>query len=590
MRRNDERTERKPALATLVRANMELRYPIERFTAAPVVQMAGTSGISSVTNTAWVTGNIERLKDIDELNDYSVPERIKIAIVQGKHPDEPKSGDNSRSAWVFDVACQLVRCKVPDEIIFSILTDPDFGISESILEKGSSATRYAVRQIERAKYSAVDPLLLDFNDQFAVVGNFGGKCRVIEEVIDPVLNRARLVRQTFQDFKNRHLNRRVRVDTSSGRTMPAGPWWLGHSARREFDRVVFAPGLEVPRAYNLWQGFAYEARPGKLHESFLEHLRTNVCSGKETYFQYLVGWMARLIQKPGQQGEVAVVLRGGKGVGKSFVAREFGKLFGRHYLHISNPSHLVGNFNSHLRDVIFLFADEAFYAGDKKHESILKTLITEDTIQIEAKGVDVETSPNFVHLMMASNDAHVVRASGDERRFFVLEVGAERQQQASYFGAIAGDLKAGGYENFLHFLLTYDLSNYNVRQVPRTAALLDQQESTLEGIERLVFEMLRLGELPFHTRRAADGRPMVETLKLQAYAQNFLKRDVTEKRIGGLFRELGAERKRQDGAHWVLPSLRDARRAWNESRFETAWDDATEWHIPAVEWPPKEPF
>ena len=425
-------------------------------------------------------GNIERLKDIDELNDYSVPERIKIAIVQGKHPDEPKSGDNSRSAWVFDVACQLVRCKAPDEIIFSILTDPDFGISESILEKGSSATRYAVRQIERAKYSAVDPLLLDFNDRSAVVVTLEGNVASSRRSLIPCLTGHAWFDKHSKISRIDTPNCRVRVDTSSGRTMPAGPWWLGHSARREFDRVVFAPGLEVPRAYNLWQGFAYEARPGKLHESFLEHLRTNVCSGKETYFQYLVGWMARLIQKPGQQGEVAVVLRGGKGVGKSFVAREFGKLFGRHYLHISNPSHLVGNFNSHLRDVIFLFADEAFYAGDKKHESILKTLITEDTIQIEAKGVDVEHYLNFVHLMMASNDAHVVRASGDERRFFVLEVGAERQQQASYFGAIAGDLKAGGYENFLHFLLTYDLSNYNVRQVPRTAALLDQQESTLE--------------------------------------------------------------------------------------------------------------
>ena len=63
--------------------------------------------------------------------------------------------------------------------------------------------------------------------------------------------------------------------------MPAGPWWLGHPARREFDRVVFAPGLDVPRAYNLWQGFAYEARPGNLHARFLEHLRTNVCSGEE---------------------------------------------------------------------------------------------------------------------------------------------------------------------------------------------------------------------------------------------------------------------------------------------------------------------
>lgn len=67
-----------------------------------------------------------------------------------------------------------------------------------------------------------------------------------------------------------------------------------------------------------------------------------------------------------EQGEVAVVLRGGKGVGKSFVAEHFGRLFGRHYLKVSQPGHLVGNFNSHLRDVVVLFADEAFYAGDKR--------------------------------------------------------------------------------------------------------------------------------------------------------------------------------------------------------------------------------
>jgi hypothetical protein len=84
---------------------------------------------------------------------------------------------------------------------------------------------------------------------------------------------------------------------------------------------------------------------------------------------------------------------------------------------------------------------------------------------------------------------------------------------------------------------------------------------------------------------------MVGTLKLQAYAQSVLRRDVTEKRIGGLFRELGAERKRQDGAHWVLPTLQDARRTWNESRFETAWDDAKDWHIPDLQqWSSNEPF
>jgi hypothetical protein len=53
---------------------------------------------------------------------------------------------------------------------------------------------------------------------------------------------------------------------------------------------------------------------------------------------------------------------------------------------------------------VLLFGDEAFYAGDKKHESILKMLITEEMITIEAKGVDAEVSGNCIHLMMASND------------------------------------------------------------------------------------------------------------------------------------------------------------------------------------------
>jgi hypothetical protein len=72
---------------------------------------------------------------------------------------------------------------------------------------------------------------------------------------------------------------------------------------------------------------------------------------------------------------------------------------------------------------VLLFGDEAFYAGDKKHESILKMLITEEMITIEAKGVDAEVSGNCIHLMMASNESWVVPAGMDDRRFFVLDVG-----------------------------------------------------------------------------------------------------------------------------------------------------------------------
>ena len=70
-------------------------------------------------------------------------------MVQGHHPDYPKKGDNSRSAWVFDFACNAIRAGIPDEITLGILLDSDYAISASVLEKGNAA-RYAERQVRNA--------------------------------------------------------------------------------------------------------------------------------------------------------------------------------------------------------------------------------------------------------------------------------------------------------------------------------------------------------------------------------------------------------------------------------------------------------
>lgn len=588
---------RTPTLATLVSFDDTLVYPLSRFTPAPAVQMRDESGFTGGGGPiVKVSGNVERLGDVNELDQWGVPDRVKVIIVQGRHPDEVKVGDNSRSAWVFDCVCQLVRAEVPDDVIFSILTDPDFGISESVIEKGSNASKYAIRQIERAREYAIDPWLQKLNERFAVIGNIGGKCRVVEEVIDHSLNRTRLTRQSFDDFRNRFMNQYVQVGVDEKSGMPkmkaVGGWWLGHPQRRQYDTIVFAPGREVSGAYNMWKGFAVTARPGDC-SMFLDHLRDNVCQGNEAHFQYLLGWLARMVQHPDSPGEVAVVLRGGKGTGKSFAARQFGALLGRHFLHVSNPSHLVGNFNSHLRDVVLLFADEAFYAGDKKHASILKTLITEDTLQIEAKGVDVETAPNYVHLVMASNDEHVVPASGDERRFFVLDVGQGKQQQSAYFKAIAEQMDNGGREALLHMLLTYDLSDFDVRAVPQTDALKDQKDLSLTPEQDWWLNKLQDGSLfadqdewPDEVRKELlvddyiehTKRWMVTRRGNQTALGKFLSRvcprlDVIQKLAtwdepagDGFMRKV-----EKRAYFWLLPDLDECRGQWDVVHGERSW-------------------
>lgn len=485
---------REPIMAEVVHFDDSKVYELTRFTPAPLVQAAGVGPFGPVTAP---TGNLPRLDSVEDLNEYGVPDRVKVIIVQGCLPDEPKKGDNSRSAWLFDCVCNLVRYNVPDDVIYSIITDRDFGISASVIDAGSGMERYAMRQIARAKEEAINPWLRKLNDRYAVIGNIGGKCRVIEELDDPVLGRSRLTRQSFEDFCNRYLN--VQVPAGKNRAgedifVPAGKWWLRHPDRRQYDTLVFSPGRETPGAYNLWKGFGCQAKAGDCR-LFLDHVLRNICGGVPEYYDYLIRWMARAVQKPDAPGQVAVVMRGSQGTGKSFFAKTFGSLFGRHFLQVSDPKHLIGSFNAHLRDAVVVFGDEAFYAGDKRHESVLKMLITEEIIPIESKGIDVEACPNYVHVLLASNNQWVVPAGADERRFFVLDVAGDHRQDTVYFRAIQDELNRGGREALLHMLLTFDLTDFQVRTAPKTKALHEQKLLSLSPEEEWWYRKLTNGAI-----------------------------------------------------------------------------------------------
>lgn len=129
----------------------DVSYDIEAFTPAIVITPP-----TADLNIKVAISDIKPIADLSALDEWNVPDRMKVIIARGKHPEEPKEGDNSRSIWLFDCVCGLVRSKVPDNVIFSIITDSDWRISESVLELGCKAHDYAIRQIERAKTTVND--------------------------------------------------------------------------------------------------------------------------------------------------------------------------------------------------------------------------------------------------------------------------------------------------------------------------------------------------------------------------------------------------------------------------------------------------
>ncbi len=343
----------------------------------------------------------------------------------------------------------------------------------------------------------VAALVAEFNARFAVV-NEGGRAVVYSPVENPILRRRYHDRLGFDDLQRLYMTRRIKVGVDGqGRAImkPAANVWLAHPDRAQFIRgVTFDPsGRAVPEGMlNLWQGFAVQPRPGSW-QRMRDHIRDVVCRGNVEHSEYLLNWIARMLQSPAEQGEVAVVMRGGEGTGKGTLARALKHTLGQHGLHISNGKHLTGNFNGHLRDCVFLFADEAFFAGDRAHVGVLKAIITEPYLAIEGKYQNAVQAPNFLHLMMASNEDWVVPASLDARRFFVLEVSDARRNDHAYFAALWAEMENGGYEAMLHDLLRRDLTLFNPRGVPLTEGLQTQRKLSLNHTDAWWLDVLHKG-------------------------------------------------------------------------------------------------
>src|SRR5436190_1041922 len=161
---------------------------------------------------------------------------------------------------------------------------------------------------------------------------------------------------------------------------------------------------------------------------------------------FVCGWWVGspiFVQHPGAKCGAALALRGKKGVGKTIVGKVFGSLLGRHYALLTQARHITGQFNKHLTGLLLAHADEAFWAGDKQGEGVIKSLITAETMMAEFKGVDIVRVDNHVRLLVTGNADWLVAAGREERRFAVLDVGDTHMQDIPYFAALEKQMNEG---------------------------------------------------------------------------------------------------------------------------------------------------
>ncbi|MDE5440530.1 hypothetical protein GWG65_03505 [Bradyrhizobium sp. CSA207] len=447
----------------------------------------------------------------------------------------------------------------------------------------------------------------------------GGKTRVVTfgELEEFPGRQSIVMTQSLGDFASLQNKYRHEYMDAKGekKTIPLGSYWIDSRYRRQYDGgMAFMPHKRDDKKLNLWRGYGVkpvkpEGKSGAAGcAKFLDFMLKVICSGNERHFDYLRKREATILQRL-VRSEIALGLYSEQeGVGKGFYETVMRHLVGNHGMAITHPRHIVGNFNPHLETLLRLTADEALFVGNHEHRNMLFALITEPTITIEHKGCAVYSVDNYLNISMLSNSRHFFPASGTARRVFIPTTSADHMQDFKFFAAIDNQLRNdGGFEALLYHLLhEIDLTDFNVRAVPKTAGLAEQAALGRRGVDGLVEEACSMGRVPAaHWNKpgwtVTSGKELGYGLFL--YIDSHRDKELVNLGAHKVIRRLVAEwgcqalgptrdptrdnkERRRSMLQW--PTLEDLRTKFVERFGDQKWlspDDVSEWTVTGSEQP-----
>lgn len=166
----------------------------------------------------------------------------------------------------------------------------------------------------------------------------------------------------------------------------------------------------------------------------------------------LFNYMRHCVQRKGVKTFWAPVIQSAQGAGKGVFKMIMLHALGNMYVHAPNAKELTesgGKFNGWMQSKLMIIADEIKVDDRRDMMEVLKPLISENRIEVQAKGLDQEMADNVANWIMFTNYKDAVPISAGDRRY------------AIFFSAIQdiGDMQAAGmtgayFPNLYHWLAT----------------------------------------------------------------------------------------------------------------------------------------
>lgn len=275
------------------------------------------------------------------------------------------------------------------------------------------------------------------------------------------------------------------IETTShlGNCQKAFSVWMKSPYRRSVDTVTWIPWTVAPatieegKQFNLFRGFKHQYDPSfqvdtTITDVFVNHLQEIWANGDPKASEYVLNWFAYKLQKPAEKLITAIVLKAEQGAGKNApldILSEWvlGSSVTRQ---TSDIETLLQKHNANSEKTILVTCDEIGSKGAAYHNNDrMKDLITRRTQQIEPKGIDAYSAPDYNSYIFTTNNNWIVKIESTDRRYCCLEASTKHLNDPAYFDPFWKTLannNAG--KHLFHFFCNRDISQFQPSRIPMT--------------------------------------------------------------------------------------------------------------------------
>jgi hypothetical protein len=198
-------------------------------------------------------------------------------------------------------------------------------------------------------------------------------------------------------------------------------------------------------------------------------------------YDYVLNWIAYIIQHLGIKTRTALILKGLQRIGKNrFTDVVCEMLSGYSESNVTDMSEMTGNFSSVVENKMLIVLNEVRNAGDNRiaNWDSMKSIITDTIIRINEKNEPRRTSENVANIIFVTNNPHPVNIEQSDNRYAVFTCSALHRCDHEYFVRLWSGFTKEFYEALTWFFLNRSITGYSPEFIPMNDARREMTEAS----------------------------------------------------------------------------------------------------------------